>query len=146
MDTKQKALAVYLDCKPEDLERASYDESLFEYGLESYLVLDNDEVDQFVKDRVIESLWAFNIDFILPRSRITVHDYNKDSIIKALKKMQEKLCEDANPIIYALIENKDEFTKDAIKADGRGHFLSSYDNKEHEITLAEELFYIYRQN
>ena len=146
MDTKQEALAVYLECKPEDLEKASYDDNLFEYGMESYLVLDNDEANQYAKDRILESLWAFNTDFVLPRSLIEIDESNEDSITDALKKMQEKLCEDATPIIRALLKDEDEFIDDAISADGRGHFLSNYDSQEHEITFAEELFYIYRQN
>ena len=146
MDTKQEALAVYLECEPDDLEKASYDKNLFEYGMESYLVLDDAEADQYAKDRILESLWAFNTEFVLSHSRIDVDDSNEESIVEALKKMQEKLCEDANPIVRALIKNEEAFIADAVEADGRGHFLSSYDGEEHEITFAEELYYIYRQN
>jgi hypothetical protein len=146
MDTKQEALAVYLECEPDDLEKASYDKNLFEYGMESYLVLDDAEADQYAKDRILESLWAFNTEFVLSHSRIDVDDSNEESIVEALKKMQEKLCEDANPIVRALIKDEEAFIADAVEADGRGHFLSSYDGEEHEITFAEELYYIYRQN
>jgi hypothetical protein len=38
------------------------------------------------------------------------------------------------------------FFKDAILADGRGHFLSSYDGEETEIKVGKTWFYIYRQN
>ena len=36
--------------------------------------------------------------------------------------------------------------EDIIGADGRGHFLSSYDGNENEITIDDETFYIYRLN
>jgi hypothetical protein len=46
--------------------------------------------------------------------------------------MQSKLCEDAAPLIEALIDDMDAFIRDAISADGRGHFLAGYDHEEHE--------------
>ena len=58
--------------------------------------------------------------------------------------MQSKKCEGANDAILALIKKTDGgldgFVEDAISADGRGHFLSSYDGDENE----ENGFYIYR--
>jgi hypothetical protein len=56
--------------------------------------------------------------------------------------MQGELCESANPIIEALIEDMDHFVSDAISSDGRGHFISRYDGEENE----EGEFYIYRTN
>lgn len=146
MDTKQEALAVFLNCEATDLEQANYDTNLFEYGVESYLVLGEQEVNEYIKERILNDLWAFNAEFILSHSRIEVDEHNEAKILKALKMVQEKLCEDATPLIRALLENEEEFIEDAIDADGRGHFLSGYDSKEDEIVFAEELFYIYRQN
>lgn len=34
----------------------------------------------------------------------------------------------------------------AIRADGRGHFMSSYDGEENEEIVEGETFYIYRIN
>jgi hypothetical protein len=60
--------------------------------------------------------------------------------------MQSKKCEGANDAILALIEKTDGgldgFVEEAISADGRGHFLSSYDGNENH----ESGFYIYRTN
>lgn len=56
--------------------------------------------------------------------------------------MQADLCENANPLVMALIDDINDFIYDAIIADGRGHFLSWYDGKEHE----QNEFYIYRIN
>lgn len=146
---KKEALVSYLDCKPDELEQANYDENLFEYGMESYLVLTDNEAEEYAERYILDSLWAFNADFILPRSRIQVDDLDENAeeqILKALKQMQEKLCENANPLIKALLENEEQFIEDAIEADGRGHFLSQYDGAENEVSDADETFYIYRQN
>lgn len=143
---KKEALAAYLECNADDLEQASHDENLFEFGMESYLILSDGEADEYAAEHILDSLWAFNADFILSRSRIEVDATNEDAILKALKQMQEKLCENANPLVRALIEDEEAFIAEAVEADGRGHFLSSYDGEEHEVTHGEETFYIYRQN
>ncbi len=141
---KVDALAEYLECKPDDLEQASHDKNLFEFGMESYLVLTDEEANEYAQQYILDSLWAFNADFILPRSRIDADD--EDEVLEALKKMQDKLCESANPLIRALLEDEKQFISDALDADGRGHFLSGYDGSEQEVSDAEETFYIYRQN
>jgi len=46
----------------------------------------------------------------------------------------------------AIIEDMDSFVQDAISADGRGNFLSSYDGDEQEIKIDGEYFYSYRAN
>jgi hypothetical protein len=141
---KAKVLAKFLECSVGDLEQANHDQNLFEHGMESYLVLSDGEADEYTAQRILDSLWAFNADFILSNSRIEVKPM--PDILKALKQMQEKLCENANPLVRALLENEEEFIEAAVEADGRGHFLSSYDGEEHEVTHGEEPFYIYRQN
>lgn len=148
METKKAALAKFLECEVGDLEQANYDQNLFEHGMESYFVLTDDEANEYTQKYILDSIWAFNADFILSHSRINVDDvnYDEDSILKSLKSVQEKLCESANPLLAALLENEEEFITDAIEADGRGHFLSQYDGKENEVSDADETFYIYRQN
>lgn len=48
--------------------------------------------------------------------------------------MQAELCEDANEIVKAMIGNNISlFLENAIKADGRGHFLSRYDGEEIQL-------------
>ena len=56
--------------------------------------------------------------------------------------LQSSICEGINSIVKALIVDIDEFITDAIDADGRGHFISWYDGREHE---QNDLF-IYRTN
>ena len=69
-----------------------------------------------------------------------------ECLAEALEAMQSQKCEGANDAILALIEKTDGglegFVEDAISADGRGHFLSSYDGEENE----EGDFFIYRIN
>ncbi len=45
-----------------------------------------------------------------------------------------------------MIEDEDEFVSQAISADGRGHFLNTYDGNENEQTIEGTTFYIYRMN
>jgi len=58
-------------------------------------------------------------------------------------------CESNNDTIYNLIEKLDDidsFVSAAISADGRGHFMSSYDGNENEETVNGITYYIYRIN
>lgn len=115
------------------------------YGRE-YAVLTDEEADREVREYILETLWAFRPHFILMHT-----DFFHTSTIEAdeafeesLEILQGRLCEDANPIILALIRDIDEFIDDAIEADGRGHFLATYDGDERETNDCK--YYIYRMN
>jgi hypothetical protein len=72
--------------------------------------------------------------------------YN-DETLKAFQKMQESLCEDANELVLAIIDDIDKFIEDAVESDGRGNFLSTYDGKENEVENdGGETLYVYRLN
>jgi hypothetical protein len=43
-----------------------------------------------------------------------------------------------------MIDDLDHFIEDAIRADGRGHFLSRYNGEENEETVGGVTYYIYR--
>jgi len=135
---KIQALANYLECEVDELKKTAYDENTFEYGNQEYLVLTDSEADEKAKEDILDSLWAFNTSFILSHTEI---DWNNRTE-KAIQKMQQELCEDANEIVKALIKDLDQFVDDAILADGRGHFLSGYDGEENE----EGEYFIYRTN
>jgi len=135
---KIKALAEFLGVEEEEIKQSNYNENLFEYGNQEYLVCTDEEADREVKENILDSLWAFNTEFILEHTNIEWNERTE----KAIQKMQMELCESANEIVKAIIEDLDEFVEDAISADGRGYFLSSYDGTENEI----EEFYIYRTN
>jgi len=126
---KLKALAAFLETDTEDAER-------FE---EDYLVLTDEEANEKTKEYIKESLWAFNANFILSECGLDL------SGTESLKEMQQKVCESANDFILSLIEKTcglDKFVESAIMADGRGHFLSTYDGEEVE----QGEYFIYRLN
>ena len=146
---KAAALAAYLveyenftEDEAAEIERDG--SGCFSCGSWEYDVLTDEEADEAARADILESLWAFRPEFILSH----MHEHGPTSvredeaICKALRIMQEELCESATPIIRALIEDLDDFVYDAIHADGRGHFISRYDGDE--IELGE--FYAYRQN
>lgn len=141
---KLKALSKYLEEPMKDLEPSEYGDDTFAINRQDYMVLTDEEANTAAKDYIKESLWAFNADFIIDHSDLPYES------IEMIKGYQESKCEGANETIEALITDIDEFVDDAICADGRGHFLNTYDDEENEITIKvkdkEHTFYIYRIN
>ena len=125
-----------------------YSEYRFDVNGEEYLVLDDDRAQATAFREISQCLWAFRPDFIVAHLRecVLYADYSFDlsDLTDAIRRVQEKLCEGANAIIYALIDDLEEFVEDAIAADGRGNFISSYNREEHEVTVDGETYYIYR--
>jgi hypothetical protein len=140
-ELKKEALALYLKEDITEIKEDTYDENSFSFNREEYLVLTDEEADEKTTEYIMDSLWAFRPEFIANHSNI-----KNNEAIKALEKMQETLCEDANELVRAIIKDIDRFVKDAICADGRGHFLSGYDGEENEIEHKKVMFYIYRTN
>jgi hypothetical protein len=104
-----------------------------------YLVLTDDEADERAREYIEESLWAFNASFL---SGMTGLD---ERVFTALSKQ----CEDANDAVLALVKSTcgiDDLVEAAIAADGRGHFMASYDGAESEVKYEDEFYYIYRVN
>lgn len=123
--------------------------SLVEIYNDQYAIGDNDDADNAASTYIEDTLWAFNADFI-------AGEIGNLELIPAIRAINE-MCEDGNEPMRALIEaftTIEEFVKDAISADGRGHFISSYDGEENEIVIdvdygngdQKETFYIYRIN
>lgn len=101
----------------------------------TYLVLTDAEADERTAEYIADSLWAFNSDFLAGETELPA---------EAFAALSEK-CESGNDGIRKMVEatcGLKHFCADAAAADGRGHFLASYDNEEHE---AGE-YYIYRTN
>lgn len=138
IDPRIEALAKHLGCEVSDISESTYGENSFDAEGGEYLVLTDGEADELVAERIKESLWAFNAEFIASHTK---HGLD-DAQIEAIKEMQGRLCESANSIIEALIEDLDYFIEDAIRADGRGHFIASYDFEEGELGD----YFIYRTN
>ena len=141
----EQAAARVLCVDVEDVNEEKYDcygMKVFSYGHEEWAVGTDEEADKAVKENIKSSLWAFNAEFIIDHSKV---QYSSE-LEKCLKEIQLKLCEDCNDLVECLIEDLDEFINDAVSADGRGRFLSTYDSNEEEITIGNETFYAYRIN
>lgn len=138
---KIDALAKFLEVDVNDLSETN-DDCVFEYGREEYLVLTDDEADLKVHENILESLWAFNPEFLASHCGLDV------DVIKSIQ--DNGKCEDNNPIFRKLINSFASFVEDAISGDGRGHFLNTYDGIEHEVSYYynsnPKFLYIYRIN
>jgi len=105
-----------------------------------YLVYTDEEADEAVREYIEETVWAFTPSFLQAHTGVS---------IDTIREMQEKLSEDANEAITAMIKDFDDFVDDAIACDGRGHFLARYDSEENVVTFQNGLFeevtyFIYR--
>jgi hypothetical protein len=148
MDALKAHLIKCGEFSEQEAEEFTYEkqwDSFCAYGYE-YLVLTDEEAVKAVKESILETLWAFNPRFVVMHTKFYLESSIEadEAFEEALKEMQSKLCEDANPIIRALIVNIDDFVENAIQADGRGHFLSSYDGEEIELNNGK--YYAYRIN
>tara|TARA_R100001230_G_scaffold9170_1_gene3524 strand:+ start:40 stop:444 length:405 start_codon:yes stop_codon:yes gene_type:complete len=134
MDIKKvEAVAEFMDLNEIGKANITHqDDHYYTYGNEEYMVLTDEEADDKVKEYIKETVWAFNPTFLSDHSGI-----DEEVFIK----LQES-CETANDAIFKLIKNFDNFVKDAIYVDGRGHFLAGYDHNENE----QGDFYLYRTN
>lgn len=118
-------------------EITEYSDTEFDYGRSTYQVLTDKEADKAAGAYIEESLWAFNAQFLA---------YETELPIDVFQALQDK-CEGANDTFRKLIDATcgiDRIVNEAIAADGRGHFLSSYDGEENEQRAGDEWFYIYR--
>lgn len=127
---KQIALARHLEIKLSDLSKEH----------EDYLVLTDSEADEKAKDYVLETVWTFNASFLSAHLKDGV-DQDVVELIQANGKRESN-----NEAILSLIDDVDHFVNDAIRCDGRGHFLASYDNEEYEVKVGRSTYYIYRTN
>ena len=130
---KIKAVAQHMELNDHDAKSITHTaDDYYTFANEEYMVLTEDEADDKVKEYIKETVWAFNPTFIADHSFI-------DQIV--IEKLQEA-CESANEALLKLIKNFDDFVEDAVRCDGRGHFLAGYDHNENE----QGDFYLYRTN
>lgn len=102
----------------------------------TFLILTDEMADKRAREYIRESLWAFKSEFILEHSKVKMP-------VIYLEELQGQTCESCNELVFALLEDFDEFVEDAVKADGRGHFIAQYDGKEIKL---ENGLYMYRVN
>jgi hypothetical protein len=143
------ALALYMNdgTKVTEIEDQNWDH----WGLKSFIINGeewaigtDDEAEEATKEYIKETAWAFNSSFIIENSSLPYE------AAEMIQNFQESKCEGANETILALIDDIDDFVQSAIRADGRGHFLSGYDGVENQINIKykskDYTFYIYRTN
>lgn len=123
-----KQICEIIGCNPTDLPNE----------LDDWKLLDDSEADEMAGEYIRESIWAFNADFLSGETGID------SEVFKAIQDNDK--CEDNNEAIESIIQGTcgmESIIDSAIGHDGRGHFLSSYDGEEHEITGN---LYLYREN
>ena len=125
------ALAYHLNNDSPD-----YDDAYTGISNGDYLVLTDEEADEAVREDIDGIVWAFNSAFLSVHTGVDVI---------AIEAIQD-LCEGGNDAIKSMIKDFDYFVEDAVRADGRGHFLASYDHEENEIMFNGVEYYIYRRN
>jgi hypothetical protein len=125
-DDRLVALAEYLGCNLDELDESRYSDNTFEYGREEYLILTESEADEMAESYILDSVWAFNADFLISHMGLP---YDAKPMLESFSRDK---CESANDTFLAMIKDHDAFVRDAISADGRGHFLNTYDGEENE--------------
>ena len=143
-ELKAQALANFLGIETTELEIPEDTELPFvvlDTGA-NYAVLTEEQADARAKEEILNSLWAFNTDFVISHCKNfeKMDIYEVETAEKSLEYAQRECCKNANGLVFALIDDIDEFVEDAINADGRGHSISRYDGVENE----QDGFYIYR--
>jgi hypothetical protein len=108
--------------------------SIYEVGNEEWIIGSEKQFIKIAGERIKEDLWCFQTCYICDfLAEKYPNKYNGQKFFDAIKKLQEELCDDATPIIEALIGNHmDEFISDVIEDDGLGHVLASYDGVIHK--------------
>lgn len=142
--SKISALAKYLEVPVDELTEETYDNyglTVISNGSKEYSIGNEEEVDNATEQNIRESLCYFNSQWI-------VDHLDTEIPVNAITAIQEKY-EDGNDSLYEIISKLgdwDYFVRDSILADGRGHFMSSYDGEENEICYEGEWYFIYRIN
>lgn len=132
------ALSEEFGCAPKDV--GEYEDGEYEIDGIDYLVLTDSEADEKVKEYVEKNLWAFSPTFL---SSMTGVDENVFEVLQ-----DHCMCEGSNEAIKLILDatntSIEEVAEEAIKWDGRGHFLSSYNGEEIEVYADGEFYYCYR--
>ena len=129
------ALAIHLKGKG-TFTVSDFEEAQHEVDMENYLVLTDEQADEWCKEEIERTVWAFSTSFLQAHTGVDAD---------AITKIQE-MCEDANEPLKEMIRDFDYFVKDAMSCDGRGHFLAGYDHEENYVTYNDTIYYIYRRN
>lgn len=117
---------------------------------DDFLILDETTKEEFAKERVQETLWAFETSFVMNHLKLEIvqdlgggNGYQE--LKKAIQDAQENLCESANTLIKTLT-NWENMIEEALEIDGYGHFLNGYDGEEHELEISGNTYFVYYNN
>lgn len=106
-----------------------------------YMVCTDGTADASVKGQILSSLWAFRSEFLAGETGLPVEVFSC---------LQEKMSEDCDETIHALVKatcGEASFVDAAVCADGRGHFLATYDGDEKTFTTSKGVtLFVYRCN
>ena len=105
-----------------DSEVVEHDEHYITIDGEEYLILDDDGVIEYMKDYVEDSASYFSSWFL-------------EEVTELPKEIFEAI-EGKNDAVFQLIEETcgvDKFVREALRYDGAGHFISSYDGSEIDL-------------
>lgn len=117
--------------------------ALSEAGLvgQAWYAVHSEDLDQVSTDAVLETAWAFRPQFLADHTGLPVELF--DALVA------NNRCEDNNEVVLTLLRKVgpgiEAFVRDAIAADGVGHFLSPYDGEEHEITVGKTRWHLFRR-
>lgn len=133
-----KSFMDYCNQECDEIEEMESDEER-----DSYICLTDAEADEKAGEYIKQSLWAFNADFLAGETGID------SAIFEAIQANGKR--EDNNDAIESCIDDMDGFIEAAISANGRGHFISGYENEQDtdvwgKSEAADQRFYIYRIN
>ena len=105
-----------------------------------YLVYTDEEADEAVREYIEETVWAFSPSFLQAHTGVS-----SNTIIQ----IQNTQLDSPNEVLTAMIKDFDHFVEDAVRCDGRGHFLATYDHEENYVSFSNEegenvTYFIYR--
>jgi hypothetical protein len=91
-----------------------------------YYMLTEYDAQLRAEENIFDVVYLFRSEFLKSHLKC---DISK----KHIELIQENLSGGSNDLFIHLLQDKDEFVREAIYEDGRGHFMSMYDCIEHEV-------------
>lgn len=104
-----------------------------------WLVVDNRDIDEFVRDLVSKRVWAYHSKALSECTGEPVEVF----------RLLQTLYEDSNNAILAIINHTcglDTFIMTMIANLGRGMVVGQYDSTEYELKIGKNVYWVYRVN
>ena len=137
-DDHERVIALSLHLATFGIEESM--EDVDNYIGTDYLVYTDEEADDAVREYIEETVWAFSPSFLQAHTGV---DSN------TIMQIQNTQLDSPNEVLTAMIKDFDAFVEDAVRCDGRGHFLATYDHEENYVSFSNEegknvTYFIYR--